>query len=58
MICNKSLYFTTQNIKHSYKKLSNKNGEITVKSLSKFLCTDEEIISKEFTKNNLLYEVI
>ena len=44
MISNKSIYLTHHNLDHSYKKLSNKNSEITVKSLSRTLNISEELL--------------
>ena len=51
MISDKSIYLTNHNLDHCFKKLSSKNSEITVKSLSKILNISEEEISVEF-KNN------
>lgn len=48
MISNKSIYITHHNIDHSFKKLSNKNQEITVKSLTKILNISEEELTEEF----------
>ncbi|CAD8124326.1 unnamed protein product [Paramecium sonneborni] len=56
MISNKSIYITHHNLDHSFKKLSNKNQEITVKSLQKVLNISEEELIIEFMKHELYYE--
>ncbi|CAD8119687.1 unnamed protein product [Paramecium sonneborni] len=56
MISDKSIYITHENLDHSYKKLMNKNSEITVKSLSKVLNISENQLTEEFKKNELYYE--
>ncbi|CAD8045061.1 unnamed protein product [Paramecium primaurelia] len=56
MISNKSLYITHYNLDHSFKKLGNKNQEITVKSLSKIINISEEELTVEFINHQLFYE--